>query len=114
MQMAGPQSPAILFACGCLRGRDCFVAQRAPRNDNICRHCEPTGPAFGRPDDRLREAISIQDRFFRNSKCSGSSKARIVVVRTLPFELTLSTYLATASSSGASMIWTKSYGPNVM
>src|SRR4051794_19517841 len=21
-------------------------------------HCEPTGPAFGRPDDRLREAIS--------------------------------------------------------
>ena len=29
---------------------------RAP---NICRHCEPTGPAFGRPDDRLREAISL-------------------------------------------------------
>src|SRR5437763_11032570 len=24
----------------------------------ICCHCEPTGPAFGRPDDRLREAIS--------------------------------------------------------
>src|SRR5712671_5197125 len=60
------------------------------------RHCERS------------EAISIQGRFFRNSKCSGSSKARIVVVRTLPFELTLSTYLATASSSGASMIWTKS------
>ena len=43
-----------------------------------------------------------------NSKCSASSQARIVVVRTLPFELTLSTYLATASSFGASMICTKS------
>jgi hypothetical protein len=48
-----------------LRGRDCFVALRAPRNDDgsviarhIRRHCEPTGPAFGRPDDRLREAIA--------------------------------------------------------
>ena len=39
-----------------------------------------------------------------NSKCSASSQARIVVVRTLPLELMLSTYLATASSFGASMI----------
>ncbi len=23
----------------------------------LIRHCEPTGPAFGRPDDKLREAI---------------------------------------------------------
>jgi hypothetical protein len=30
----------------------------AASNDTICRHCEPTGPAFGRPDDRLGEAIS--------------------------------------------------------
>ncbi len=47
------------------RGRDCSVALRALRNDDgsvsarhIRRHCEPPGPAFGRPDDRLREAIS--------------------------------------------------------
>src|SRR5204862_4477691 len=25
-------------------------------------HCEPTGPAFGRPDDRLREAIPLRAR----------------------------------------------------
>jgi len=24
-------------------------------------HCEPTGPRFARPDDRLREAIQIAD-----------------------------------------------------
>jgi hypothetical protein len=26
----------------------------------FCRHCEPTGPARSRPEDRLREAISGQ------------------------------------------------------
>jgi hypothetical protein len=31
------------------------------RNDNPCwRHCEPTGPTGGRPEDRLREAIPLQ------------------------------------------------------
>jgi hypothetical protein len=26
------------------------------------RHCEPTGPAYGRPDDRLREAIQLRKK----------------------------------------------------
>ena len=38
-----------------------LLRRGAPRNDNLCwRHCEPTGPAWGRPEDRLREAISLQ------------------------------------------------------
>src|SRR6266550_51288 len=38
-----------------------FNASRCPgmtADIAICRRCKPTGPAFGRPDDRLREAIS--------------------------------------------------------
>ena len=71
--------PFASFACP--RGRDCFVARRAPRNDNIHRHCEPTGPAFGRPDDRLREAISLDLWAAYDSACftrSGENGTRLI------------------------------------
>jgi hypothetical protein len=34
------------------------------------RHCEPPGPAFGRPEDKLREAISR--RFDRSGEIASS------------------------------------------
>jgi hypothetical protein len=30
--------------------------------NHVFRHCEPTGPAFRRPEDKLRDAISCQVR----------------------------------------------------
>ncbi len=39
-------------------GRDCFVAWGLLAITIQNRHCEPTGPAEGRPEDGLREAIS--------------------------------------------------------
>ena len=57
---------------------------------------------------------AAQGRFFRSSMCSASSNALRVVVRTFPCEPMASKYAATARSSGASRIWTKSYGPKVM
>jgi hypothetical protein len=31
------------------------------------RHCEPTGPRFARPDDRLREAIQLREDWIASS-----------------------------------------------
>src|SRR5882724_7484260 len=33
-----------------------------PLLSSLDRHCEPTGPAAGRPDDRLREAIQCRGK----------------------------------------------------
>src|SRR6267154_2730267 len=63
----------------------------APRLPCRCCRCEPTGPAFGRPDDRLREAISLRlhrprggDCFValrapRNDNIFGSSQTRVAL-----------------------------------
>src|SRR5262249_53224024 len=38
-----------------------IASSLTPRNDNNLRgHCEPTGPRSARPEDRLREVISIR------------------------------------------------------
>ncbi len=42
----------------------------------LSRHCEPTGPAEGRPEDRLREAIRALDRFVARASCDDGWKAR--------------------------------------
>jgi hypothetical protein len=40
--------------------RRTFCPLRSQEATAYCRHCEePTGPAFGRPDDKLRDEQSI-------------------------------------------------------
>src|ERR1051326_8885489 len=43
----------------------------------ILRHCEPTGLAFGEPKDKLREAISVARQEVASVVCGGLAMTRL-------------------------------------